>query len=125
MGPLDSRHGIVELGKEAGATPFFLLWAGLRAGDFCRVGTFYGRSGIRTHVHRSRGFAFGGSRACGAPRTPGRGPFSDVDVAAAEFARISGEDAGEYPEADVMDAFGGGSFAGGRIPPVVRRGGKL
>src|ERR1700675_1048641 len=120
VGPLDSRHGIRELEEETGASPYFLFWAGLRSGDIRRVGTFYGRSGFRAHVHWARGFAINGNRAGGAARTPGRGAVSDVDVSAAEFARISRENAGEYSEADGVDARGGGNSAHGASPTVVR-----
>src|ERR1700730_5926432 len=111
MGPLDSRHGIRELEKEARATPFFLFWAGLRSRDLRRVGPFFGRFRLRAHVHRARGGACGGNWSCGAARTLRRCLVSDVDVATAEFARISGENAREYPEADGLGALGGGKPA--------------
>src|SRR6267378_3851133 len=111
MGPLDSRHGIRELEEETGAAPYLLFWAGLRSRNICRVRPFHGRSGLRTCVHRTRRVAHTGSRTCRAARTSGRGPVPDVDVAAAEFARISGENAGEYSEADGVDALGGGNSA--------------
>ncbi len=69
--------------------------------------------GFEHFVHRARQAS---CRASGSYlpmlAASGRGAIHDVDVAAAKFARISGENAREYPETHGLDARRGGSFAG-------------
>ena len=71
---------------------------------------FTGHAGLLAADKRAR-------RGAAASR---RGAISDVDVAAAKFARISGENEREYPETHGLDARGGGSSARGALSIVVR-----
>src|SRR5579859_2413767 len=125
MGPVDPRPGIGRLEATAGTHRDFLQRPRVRWRCVWRVRTLPGRSRLRAPVHRARGTAH---RGCGRHRgaaTSGRGAVSDVDVTAAEFARISGENEREYPEIDEVDSRGGGRPAGGTLPPVVRGRGKF
>src|SRR5450631_3248651 len=119
LGLVDSRQGIRKLENSARAHGYFLLWPGIRSGRVCRIGSHHGRSGLRACIHGARGPVGRGSFTHRRAAASGRGAISDVDVTAAKFARISGENEREYQETHGVDARRGGSSARGKIPLVV------
>src|ERR1700739_4751739 len=125
MGFVDSRQGIRKLEIAARAHGYFLLRARIRWGRVCRIGALHGRSWVRALVHGPCGAALRGKWARRGAAASRRGAVSDVDVTAAEFARISGENAREYPETHGMDARGGRSQARRGVPAMVRGRGKF
>src|SRR5580704_13767643 len=125
MSSLGSRQGIGKLETSARAHGYFLLRARIRWRRVCRIGALHGRSRLRACVYWARWAARCWKRARRGAATSRRGALSDVDVAAAEFAGISGENKREYTETHGLDARGGGGCARGALPIVVGRRGKL
>src|ERR1700681_1495417 len=125
MGSVDSRQGIGKLETAARAHGNLLLRSRIRSGRVCRIGPLHGRSRLRALVHGARGAARRRERTRRGAAASGRGAISYVDVTAAKFARISGENEREYPETYGLDTRGGGSFARGALSTLVRGRGKL